>query len=98
MRPFSAALAAAPLAVPPSGRAGSARASVCAAGPERRSGRRSRASDAVFVPAPVDELADRGAHFDLVRPRTRSLSRALRGRVDADLAADELQGRRVVQM
>ena len=54
--------------------------------------------DPVLGPAAVDELADLGAHLDLRRPLARALVRALRGRVDAELAADELARRRVVEV
>ena len=52
----------------------------------------------VLVPAPVDELLDLRTHLDLVGPRARALLRPLRGRVDAELAAEELALGRVVEM
>ena len=44
------------------------------------------------------QLAHLGRHLDLRRPFARALGRPLRRRVDADLAADELQRRRVVEV
>ncbi len=64
----------------------------------RRSLRRGTVSEPVLGPAPVDELAHLGAHLDLRRPLPRPLERALRGGVDPDLAADELERRRMVEV
>src|SRR5690349_5281568 len=55
-------------------------------------------TQAVLVPAPCHKLFDLRAHLDLVRPRPRALLRPFRGRVDPELAADELPLRRVVEM
>src|ERR671936_1749755 len=55
-------------------------------------------TDPVFLPAAVDERLDRFAHSDLFGPRPRALVWALRGRVDPQLAAEELVGRRVVKV
>src|SRR3954454_14170707 len=55
-------------------------------------------ADRVFVPAAVDERADLLAHLDLLGPRPRALVRALRGRVDPELAAEELVRRRVIEV
>src|SRR4051812_26720160 len=46
--------------------------------------------DRVFLPAAVDQCADLRAHLDLLGPRPRALVRAFRGRVDAELATEEL--------
>src|SRR5579859_1750375 len=53
---------------------------------------------AVFGPAARHALLDLDAHLDLVGPRPCALLRPLRGRVDPELAADELPLRRVVEM
>src|SRR6476659_8033721 len=47
-------------------------------------------TEAVLGPAARDELLDLGAHLDLLGPRPRSLLGPLRGRVDAELATEEL--------
>src|SRR5438445_482651 len=52
----------------------------------------------VLGPAARDELFDLGAHLDLLRPRTRAFLRPLCGRVDAELAADELPLGRMVEV
>ena len=49
--------------------------------------------EAVLGPAPVDELADLGAHLDLGRPVAGALVGHLGGGVDPELAADELARR-----
>src|SRR5215216_3044562 len=54
--------------------------------------------DAVFTPPLRHELLDLRRHLDLGRPLPRALRRRLRGCVDAQLAADELQRRRVVEV
>src|SRR6478752_6521368 len=54
--------------------------------------------DAVFLPAAVDQRTDFFAHLDLLRPRPRALVGALRRRVDAELSAEELVCRRVVEV
>src|SRR4051794_11999671 len=54
-------------------------------------------ADPVLGPAAVDELPDVFAHPNLLGPRPRALLGALRGCVDAQLAAEELVRRRVVQ-
>src|SRR6266550_9600994 len=54
--------------------------------------------DPVFLPAAGDELADLVAHLDLLGPRPRTFVPALRGRVDAELAAEELMRGGVVEM
>src|ERR1022692_1913015 len=54
--------------------------------------------DAVLVPAAVDEVADLRAHLDLLGPGPGPLLRPLGGRVDPELAADELALRRVVEV
>src|SRR6266850_748740 len=66
--------------------------------PRRHPVYRSAVFQPIFRPAPVDELAHLLAHHDLGGPLPRALQRALRRRVDADLAADELQRRRVVEV
>src|SRR6185436_714454 len=55
-------------------------------------------TDPVLFPATVDELARRRVHLDLDGPRPGALLRPLRGRVDAELAADELALGRVVEV
>ena len=55
-------------------------------------------ADAVFRPAAVDQRLDLGGHLDLRRPFTRALLGQLVRRVDADLPADELALRRVVEV
>src|SRR3954469_24784814 len=55
-------------------------------------------TQAVLGPAARDELLDLRAHLDLVGPRPRALLRPLRGRVDAELAAEELPLGCVVEM
>src|SRR5436305_1154689 len=52
----------------------------------------------VLRPAPVDELLDLRRHLDLRGPFPGALERSLGRRVDADLAADELQRRGMVEM
>ena len=53
--------------------------------------------DAVLLPPAVDERLDLGRHLDLLGPRPRVLFRQLVRGVDAELAADELTARRVVE-
>ena len=50
-------------------------------------------SEPVLGPAAVDERADLGAHLDLGRPLPGALLGELGGRVDPELAADELPRR-----
>src|SRR5215470_13525418 len=54
--------------------------------------------EAVLGPAAVDERPDLGAHLDLLGPGPRALLGPLRGRVDAELAAEELPLGGVVEM
>src|SRR2546423_15193914 len=54
--------------------------------------------DPVLAPAAVDERAHLVRHPDLLRPRPGALRRALRRRVDPELATLELEGRRVVEV
>ena len=58
----------------------------------------SAGDEPVVGPAAVDERPHLGAHLDPGRPLPRALVRALLGRVDAELAAIELPGRRVVEV
>src|SRR5919199_3439563 len=60
--------------------------------------RRSLEIDSELGPALVDTPLDLVAHADLVGPRPRPLRRPLRGRVDPELAPDELPRRRVVEV
>src|SRR3954453_17542701 len=55
-------------------------------------------TQAVLGPAARDELLDLRAHLDLVRPGPSALLRPFRGRVDPELAAEELPLGRVVEM
>src|SRR3954471_19355494 len=55
-------------------------------------------AQAVLGPAPRDELLDLRAHLDFVGPRAGAFLRPLRGRVDAELAAEELALGGVVEM
>src|SRR3954469_2039913 len=54
--------------------------------------------DPVLLPPAVDERAHLVAHRDLGRPLPRAFERPLCRRVDPDLAADELERRRVVEV
>jgi len=59
---------------------------------------RPTASNAVLGPACVDQRAHLAAHFDLLGPGAGALVEALRRRVDADLAANELPRGGMVEM
>src|SRR5712691_4737088 len=54
--------------------------------------------DAILGPTRVDERLDLVAHPDLLGPFASALLWQLRGRVDAELAADELALGRVVEV
>src|SRR6266480_3054733 len=54
--------------------------------------------DPVLLPPPIDELLHLPGHLDLGRPLARPLRGTLVGRVDPDLAAVELERRRVVEV
>src|SRR2546422_8686181 len=54
-------------------------------------------TDAVFLPAAVDQRTDFFGHLDLLRPRPRALVGAFRRRVDPEFAAEELVRRRMVE-
>src|SRR5438477_2667449 len=64
----------------------------------RRAPRRACRRDAVLGPAPVDEVLDLVAHLDLGWPLARAFGGPLGGGVDPELAAQELPGRRMVEM
>src|SRR5262249_12281668 len=54
--------------------------------------------DPVLRPAGVDEAADVVAHADRLRPFACALRRPFGGRVDAELPAERLQCRRMVEL